>query len=210
MKKIYYAALILGSLLFMIPFAGAKQQLAEFQLKGVEIAKGFDIGDTRYGTRFTGKVFEEGKDVGYWLIVLNFRDFDNIEVCEGTNDIVKLRITVVFTRGYYAGNKLVLYMKDRKQIPDVFWNYMAPICDPFQLTDDLDCICPENLDLIEDWNCNGLPDDYGPIAEIRNLSLKKIWGTLSCVKKASLSGWLCHNYPFIPRVAGILVLFGDT
>ena len=60
-----------------------------FQMKGVEIAKGIDFGSIRYGMTTIGKVISEtGEEVGSWLLRIHFKNREDIEVCDGTNDIV--------------------------------------------------------------------------------------------------------------------------
>lgn len=204
MKKIYLAAFFAA---FLAVHSAKAQILDGFELNlvGAEIAVGVDIGDTRYGTRFVGKALFEGEEIGYWTLVLNFKDYELIEVCDGTNDIVWLRMTLLITRGEYAGKQLILGFRDRSGTPDVFWDSLAPVCNP--LTDGSDCVCPGNLDDIVDWDCDdGLLDGYGPIATIPELRLDKKRGSTLNISGAYLSGFLCHNYPLVPRAGGTLLL----
>jgi hypothetical protein len=200
MKKFRNVIMLVGIFLFLTSSVGAEQ----FELKGVEILKGIDRGDTRYGTTFIGKILEEGGDLGYWSVVLNFKDYEYIEVCGETNDIVWLRMVVVFTGGDHQGDKLVLRMRDRKGIPDVFWDYDADLCP----IGGIGCSCP-------DWevpiSCSDTCSDTSSIARIgdeyetdKGIVLTPRRTISSQVENAYLNGWLCHNYPFVPRVSGTL------
>jgi hypothetical protein len=51
-----------------------------------------------------------------------------------------------------------------------------------------------------------MPDGYGPVATIESLELKERFGTTLDIESASLTGWLCHNWAFIPRVAADLTV----
>jgi hypothetical protein len=49
-----------------------------------------------------------------------------------------------------------------------------------------------------------MPEGYGPVATISGLDLKALRGSTIDIKHAYLSGYLCHNWEFIPRVLGYL------
>lgn len=181
----------------------------EFKLMGVEVRKGFDFGDIRYGTKFTGTIFEGSddlgySDVGYWWTTIRHTDTENIEVCEGTNNLLRFRLVVIFTDGSLAGHRMYLELKEPGLAEDVYWDYMAPMCGPAY--QDPTCACPNNPDEIQEWDCNAMPDGYGPVASIPVLELERRFGTTLNVTEASLSGWLCHNWLFVPRVLGHLTI----
>jgi hypothetical protein len=171
-----------------------------FHLKGIEIAKGIDIGPVRYGMTTTGKVFSpEGEEVGFWLLRIHFKNREDIEVCDGTNDIVWFKLEISFTGGYFAGHRLVLGMRDwRSRIEDdVFWSFYTEPCS----IGGFDCHCPP---VSEPETCSG---DFSNLALIPNIHLKKWFGSTLPVTEAWVQdGWLCHQYPFIPRVDGDLVI----
>ena len=193
------------SFLMFLPNLAEAEEDVQFDLVGLEIVKGIDIGTTRYGTRFIGKVFSDSEKIGIWSIVLDHKDFENIEVCGETGDVVRLRMIVAFTKGDYEGHYLVLAMRDLSGVPDVYWDFQAPLC--FPLINGSNCVCPQDPEAIEPWNCDeGLFDGYGPIAVIPQITLKKRLGTTLNVVDAHLSGLLCHNYPLVPRVGGVLSL----
>jgi hypothetical protein len=192
-----------------VPLTGtgvaSSANIKEFNLSGVEIIKGIDIGDVRYGTTFMGNVYEGLTKAGYWWTVIRHTDTENIEVCGGTNNLLNVKLVVVLNDGSLAGNRMVLGLQDPSIVEDVVWDAMAPICGPACY--DEDCACPNNPDLIESWDCaSPMPDDYGPVATIENLGLKKKFGSTLSIENAYLSGWLCHNWAFIPRVAAALTV----
>jgi hypothetical protein len=183
----------------------------EFKLMGVEVIKGFDFGDIRYGTKFTGKIFEGSddlgySDVGYWWTTICHTDTENIEVCDGTNNLLRFRLVVIFTDGSFDGHRLYLKLKEPGLVEDVYWDSIAPMCGPAY--QDPDCVCPNNPDDIQPWDCSDqtMPEGYGPVATIPELELKRRFGTTLNFTKASLTGWLCHNWLFVPRVLGYLTL----
>jgi hypothetical protein len=184
------------------------QNVAELTLSGVEIVKGIDICDIRYGTTFMGKVYEDSIEVGNWYTVIRHTDTENIEVCGGTNNLLKVKLVVNLIEGSLAGNRLVLGLQNPVDSEDVVWDAMAPLCGPACY--DEDCVCPSKPDLIEPWNCAmTLPEDYGPVATIENLELKQKFGTTLDIEGAFLTGWLCHNWAFIPRVTASLTIVLD-
>ena len=190
-----------------IPLTGrgipSSTNTAEFRLSGVEIVKGIDIGDIRYGTAFMGKVYEGLTKVGYWWTVIRHTDTENIEVCDGTNNLLKVKLVVVLNGGTLAGNRMVLGLQEPGIVDDVVWDAMAPLCGPACYDDS--CICPNHPDEIEPWDCDlPMPVGYGPVATIENLDLKEKFGSTLRIEDAFLSGWLCHNWAFIPRVAATL------
>lgn len=191
-----------------IPINGTGTDLSsktrEFNLSGIEIVKGIDIGDIRYGTMFLGKVYEGGSHVGNWWTVIRHTDTENIEVCGGTNNLLKVKLVVNLN----DGNWLLLGLNDPDNEEEVVWDAKAPLCGPACY--DEDCVCPSKPDLIEPWNCaTPLPEDYGPVATIENLELKQKFGTTLDIEGAFLTGWLCHNWTFIPRVTASLTVILD-
>lgn len=190
-----------------IPLTGhgipSSTNTAEFKLSGVEIVKGIDIGDVRYGTMFMGKTYEGADKVGYWWTVIRHTDTENIEVCGGTNNLLKVKLVVVLNDGTLAGNRMVLGLQEPGIVDDVVWDAMAPLCGPACYDDS--CICPNHPDEIKPWDCDlPIPVGYGPVATIENLNLKEKFGSTLRIEDAFLSGWLCHNWAFIPRVAATL------
>lgn len=203
-----------GNEIIWIPLLGkgiaAPGNTKTFKLKGLEVVKGFDIGDIRYGTTFLGEVHEGSESSGfqeviYWWTVIRHTDTENIEVCGGTNNLLKVTLEVVLDGGTLAGNRLVLGLKDPSFVEDVVWDRMAPLCGPACY--DEDCACPNNPEELEEWNCTmQLPEGYGPVARIPSLDLQKKWGTTLSIDEAHFSGWLCHNWLFVPRVLGYLTV----
>jgi len=189
------------------------QGTVAFKLTGAEVFKGIDIGPVRFGTTFLGRVLkcdsfnENCVDVGYWKSFIRYTGTENIEVCDGTNDILAFTMDLVFVDGTYAGKRLVLSLADSND-EDVLWEYKAPICGP--AIQDPACRCPNDPAQIEPWNCDEpepMPDGFGPVAVIPNLMLQKSWGSTLDIESADLFGLLCHNWKFIPRVGGVLHLY---
>jgi hypothetical protein len=191
-----------------IPLSGRgveeSSNTAEFKLTGAEVIKGVDFGDIRYWTTFIGKVYE-GSDalgftsVGYWWTVIRHTDTENIEVCGGTNNLLKVNLVVVFESGALAGHKLVLGLHDPALSEDVVWDSMAPMCGPACYDDE--CICPNNPEEIEEWDCDlPMPNGYGPVATISGLELIEKFGSTLSIEEAYISGYLCHNWLYVPRV----------
>jgi hypothetical protein len=192
-----------------VPLSGTgadpSANILDLKLMGIEIVKGIDIGDIRYGTMFMGKVFESSIHVGNWYTVIRHKDTENIEVCGKTNNLLKVKLVVNLNEGSLAGNRLVLGLSDFVNEEEVVWDAMAPICGPACY--DEDCVCPSKPDLIKPWNCAmPLPEDYGPVATIENLELIQKFGTTLDIEGAFLTGWLCHNWAFIPRVTASLTV----
>lgn len=210
MKKFMSLVTMVGILLFVVPSSGANQS-AELELIGIEVAIGVDIGDTRYGTKFTGKVMDDGEQVGYFSCTLHFQDYSNIEQCGETNNIVWLRMSLVFTDGEYQGKKLVLGMRDpTPDTPDVFWFYDT---DEECEIGGCDCSCPPG-DVVECYGNDASIARIGGDTDTEDgIMLKPRWGSsyefMKKVKNASLTGYLCHHYPIVPRVSGTLVLTGE-
>jgi hypothetical protein len=179
-------------------------------LKGLEIAKGIDIGDVRYGTKFTGEILDgDFFDIGYWYVTLNYIGAENVEVCGGENDIIQARMTIVVENGEYSG-MVILSMRDRSGSPDVFWSYSDFLCG----FGGLDCPYPweEPIEDVENCLFDSDPEQYGPIGRVGGenggVYLRKVFATgyFRQVGGATFTGWLRHNYPFIPRVDGTLEL----
>lgn len=195
MKKSRFILLLIGvSLLFAV-----QAHATDFLLKGVEIAKGVDVRAVRYGTSFVGEAYDEtlGTTVGYWSITLNYRGAAEVGVCGGENDIVLFLITVYFTSGDLAGNKVVLGMKSKQGVP-IFWDYSDTPC---VTLGGCGCNCPSGNQTL----CDGQVESN--LAQINNISLSpKLGTTLKNIKSASLEGWLCHTYPVVPRVSGTLTI----
>jgi hypothetical protein len=192
----------------VVQSAWGQNNNVELTLKGFEIAKGTNIdGETRVGARFMGNVINSnGYEVGFFSTVLDFKGYNFIEVCGGTNDIISLRMTIFFTSGDYAWRTMVLKIKDSSS-ENVFW-YLdtSENCG----IGGIGCNCPPVLDLVD---CGLDGDQTSLIAWVgsdydsnEGINLKPTWGSsfvfLRKVKCASLSGFLCHHYPFIPRVSG--------
>lgn len=204
MKKASFAALVFFACVSFITFhadAGDTVLL----MKGIEISKGIDIGDVRYGTKFTGEILDGScGEIGYWYVTLDYRGADEVEVCGGKNDIVKARMTVVLEGGGLSG-MVVLAMRDNTGTSDVFWNYSTPLCG----LGGLDCPYPWD-EPIEGCLFVDEPDEYGPVARIGSdhggIYLRKVFATgfFRSLPGAEFEGWLRHNYPFIPRVEGSL------
>lgn len=211
MKKLCFVVLMFSILLFTLQPARGQDSYVDFTLKGFEIAKGNDIDEeTRVGARFMGSVINSNEDeVGFFSTLLDFKYYDAIEVCGGINDIISLRMTILFTSGDYAGRIMILRMVD-VSFEDVFW---------FLNTSEncgiggMGCNCPPDLDKV--YNCNTDGDDTSLIAQVggdldsgEGIHLIPTWGSsfifLRRVGSASLSGFLCHHYPFIPRVSGTI------
>ena len=192
-----------------VPLNGAgvdpSANILDINLMGMEIVKGIDIGDIRYGTMFIGNVFKDSENVGNWYTVIRHTDTENIEVCGGTNNLLKVKLVVNLN----DGNRLVLGLNDPDNDEEVVWDATAPLCGPSCY--DESCACPNNSDLIQSWICEeGMPEGYGPMATIENLELREKFGTTVDIKSASLTGFLCHNWAFIPRVAANLnVVLGE-
>ena len=187
------------------------QGTVAFKLTGAEVFKGIDIGPVRFGTTFLGRVFKCDSfnkncvDVGYWKSFIRYTGTENIEVCDGTNDILAFTMDLIFVDGTYAGKRLVLSLADSND-EDVLWEYKAPICGP--AIQDPACRCPNDPAQIESWNCDEpMTELYGPVAVIPNLMLQKSWGSTLNITGADLFGLLCHNWRFIPRVGGVLHLY---
>lgn len=160
---------------------------------------------------FMGKAYEDSSFVGNWWAVLRHTKTENIEVCGGTNDLLKVRLVVNLNDGSLDGHRLVLGLKNPEDPNDVVWDSMAPLCGP--ACHDESCICPNDLNEIEEWVCSSdMPDGYGPVATIPGsptkpvLELKAKWGTTVTIDDAYLFGYLCHNWEFIPRVAATLTV----
>ena len=183
-----------------------------FKMKGLEIFKGIDIGIVRCGTTFLGKLLQydtsesDFVEVGYWKSVLCYTGADEIEVCNGRQNILRFTLEAFIEGGAYAGNKLVLKLADPPADPDVYWNSIAPICGLCNIGSE--CDCPDNS-VQEPWICaDPMPEDYGPVATIPYLALREGWGTTLDVEGAAIyGGLLCHNWALIPRVAGDLFVF---
>ncbi|HID97233.1 MAG TPA: hypothetical protein EYP57_03460 [Thermodesulfobacteriaceae bacterium] len=179
-------------------------------MKGVEIAKGRDMGDVRYGTKFAGEILDGTfAEMGYWYITLDYRGAEYVEVCNGENDIVRARMTVVLDGSGGRSGMMILFMRDRHGIPDVYWNYSAPLCGLGGMGCPYPWEEPVEGCLFEDY-----PDEYGPVAQVRGetgpIFLWKVFATgfFRGFRGASFTGWLRHNYPFIPRVEGTLIFHG--
>ena len=210
MKKLCFVMLMSCILLFTLQSAWGQGSYVDFTLKGFEIAKGNDIDEeTRSGARFMGSVINsDGDEVGFFSTVLDFKYYNAIEVCGGINDIISLRMTILFTSGNYAWRTMVLRMEDAS-FEDVFWDF-----------DTLEncgiggrgCNCPPVSGLVD---CALDGDETSLIARVggdldsgEGIHLIPTWGSsfifLRWVDSASLSGFLCHHYPFIPRVSGTI------
>lgn len=210
MKKLCFVMLMFCILFFAIQSAWGQNNHIEFTLSGFEIAKGKDIDEeTRVGARFMGSVINpNGDKVGFFSTVLDFKGYDFIESCGGTNDIISLRMTILFTSGDYAWRTMILKMDDTSY-ENVFW-YLdtSENC----RIGGIGCNCPPVSDLVD---CDLDGDQTALIAWVgrdfnseEGIHLRPIWGSsfifLRKVKCASLSGYLCHHYPFIPRVSGTI------
>jgi len=214
MKRVALIMLICVGTILPISSFGSEQP-EELYLRGVELTKGLDVGEIRYGTRFAGEVLLDSNDaesvVGYWSVSLNYTDVENVEVCGGTNDVTSLRLLVVLDAGDYSG-EAIFSMRDFEGNPDVFWDYQQPLCGFFGL----DCIDP--WDTPDDWDCGvGLTPGNGPVAQIGaadnilGIKLTPVWRTgifnrPDRVKRGYIKGWLRHNYPLVPRIDGTLIL----
>ncbi len=177
-------------------------------MKGVEIAKGSDIGEVRYGTKFTGEILDGHlEEIGYWYVTLDYRGAEEVEVCGGQNDIIRARMTVVLDGSSGCAGMAVIAMQDATGTFDVFWDYSSPLCG----IGGLDCPYPWDEPLAGCLFADD-PDDYGPVARVGNDSegifLRKVFATgfFRRFSGAEFGGWLRHNYPFIPRVDGTLTL----
>lgn len=216
--------LLICSLVFFIPMIASAETIyvdpashdfgdffantMEFKLSGVENTKGIDIGDVRYGTMFIGKVYEGVDEVGYWWTVIRYTGTENIEVCGGTNNLLRVKLVVVLNGGTLDGHRLVLGLEDPGVVDDIVWNAKAELCGP--ACHDEFCACPNNPGEIEDWVCNGsMPNGYGPVATIPGLELKAKRGSTLDINEAHLSGYLCHNWAFVPRILGYLTVVLD-
>ncbi|MGA1864523.1 MAG: hypothetical protein ACMUHX_05625 [bacterium] len=209
MKKLCFVMLIFCVLFFALQPAWGQDNYVEFTLKGFEIAKGNNIDEeTRVGARFMGSVINfNGNEIGLFSTVLDFKGYNNIEVCGGTNDIISLRMTILFTSGNYAWRTMVLKMEDASS-KDVFWDFdTSENCG----IGGMGCNCPPT-DL---FDCDLDGDETSLIASVggdlnsgEGIHLIPTWGSslifLRWVESASLSGYLCHHYPFIPRVSGTI------
>ncbi|UCF64815.1 MAG: hypothetical protein JSW33_02990 [bacterium] len=204
MKGVLFS-LAAGTMLLVGSTAGAM----DFIFKGVEVAKGRDIGDTRYGTRFVGEVLDiDGREAGYWSVNLDYIGSDEVEVCAGRNDIVRARMVVFVSDGESRG-LLVLDMTDESGTPDVFWDYQDVMCG----IGGFGCPYPWSPpELLCDEECL----DCGPVARVGNemyeeegIILQRRWGTglFRRATEGEFTGWLRHNYPFIPRVDGMLTVY---
>ncbi|MGA1840218.1 MAG: hypothetical protein ACMUIU_06285 [bacterium] len=209
MKKLCFVMLIFCILFFALQSAWGQDNYVEFTLKGYEIAKGNNIDEeTRVGARFLGSVINSnGDEVGLFSTVLDFKGYNAIEVCGGTNDIISLRMIILFTSGYYAWRTMVLKMEEMN-LYDVYW-YLdtSENCG----IGGMGCNCPP-ADL---FDCDLGGDQTALIAWVgsdfnsgEGIHLIPTWGSsfmfLRRVECASLSGYLCHHYPFIPRVSGTI------
>jgi len=170
---------------------------ASFELKGIEVSKGIDVGAIRYGTSFIGEVYDlDGSKVGNWIVDLNYKGFKNVGVCGQDNDIIWLKLIVCFTDGEYAGKRLVLGMTDRTGTPDVFWGYTASSCTSIG---GFGCTCPA----ADAQPCTG---SESKLASIPGVDLRPMLGTNLKVQGATIeNGWLCHTF-VIPRITGTLTL----
>lgn len=211
MKKLCFVILMFCVLFFALQSAWGQNNYVEFTLKGIEIAKGNNIDEeTRVGARFVGSVINSNSnedEIGLFSTVLDFKGYNNIEVCGETNDIISLRMTILFTRGNYMGRIMVLKMEDAS-FEDVFWNFdTSENCG----IGGMGCNCPPDMETV--YNCNLDEDETSFLARVggelnsgEGIHLIPTWGSsfifLRWVESASLSGFLCHHYPFIPRVSG--------
>jgi hypothetical protein len=193
-------------ILLLVLLAGSSPVYAEdlvFYLKGVEIAKGFDFGAIRFGTTFIGTLSADpdGDEIGFWKLRQHFRNREDIEVCNGSNDVIWLRLEISITHGPFTGHRLVLGMLDwaGRQKDDAQWLYFTEPCS----LGGLECNCPP----AEPVGCGVTPDGSSNLASIPHIELKSWLGSTASVQKAWIqNGWLCHQYPFIPRVSGELVI----
>jgi len=215
MKRFALLILICVGIVLPISSFGSEQRV-ELYLRGVELTKGQDVGEIRYGTRFAGQVLLDSNDaesvIGYWSVSLNYTDVENVEVCGGTNDIISLRLLVVLDDDNYSG-EAIFSMSDFEGNPDVFWNSQQPLCGFFGIG------CSDPWESPETWDCDdgGLLEGYGPVAQIGSLDndlgikLNPVWRTgifkrPDRVKHGYIKGWLRHNYPVVPRIDGTLIL----
>ena len=212
MKRVMLVVLICVGMILPISSFSAEQ---EVYLKGLELAVGQDVDDIRYGTKFAGKVYDsenQEKVIGFWNVSLNYRGAEWVEVCEGRNDVIYMRLLVVLDDDDQSG-VAVFRMRDKDENPDVFWDYRQPLCglggfgcdDPWGVPENM---CPAEND-----------ETYGPVARIGGgelddepgLQLYPVWRT-GCfrrpnrVQQGYIKGWLRHNYPLVPRIDGTLTL----
>ena len=205
MKKLSLTAVVLLFLL-LVPLS-LYASSAELLMKGIEISKGTDFGDVRYGTRFTGEILNEGLDqIGFWYVTLDYRGAEFVEVCGGENDIIRTRMTLVLNGRDGRSGMVVLFMHDNQGIPDVFWSYSALQCGLGGLDCPYPWETPEESCMFEND-----PSEYGAVARIGQESdpifLHRVFATgfFRRFEGADFSGWLRHNYPLVPRVEGLLV-----
>jgi hypothetical protein len=196
----FVSCFVLGSLASSVR---ADDGCVDVHLQGIEIAKGIDWGAIRYGATFVGEVLKAGtgEKIGFWQLRQHFRGRENIEVCGMSNDVVWLRLEVSITAGAYAGHKLVLGMQDWwGRQPDAWWLYWVEPCG----LGGFGCECPPADDVLVESECSEATGSN--LAYIPTLDLRPWWGTTLPVADATLEGWLCHQYPLIPRVSGVLTI----
>ncbi len=188
-------------------------------LKGFEIFKGNDVSDTeRHGTKFWGKIYavhnDEEKKIGLFCATLNFSGTEFIERCGGVNDILWFRLELFFTQGKFRGKRLIFEYEDTS-LEDVFWDFDTGEicrlggknchCPPLDLSDEANCDLDETPDeALIAWVGNNYEDKTG-------LELALASGSSSVffdkVERAAVQGYLCHQYPIIPRILGLLNVY---
>lgn len=208
MKRVVLMVLICVGII--LPISSFSQEAKIYFLKGLELAKGQDVGDIRYGTKFAGEVLdsENSEVIGFWNVSLNYRGAEWVEVCGGSNDVISMRLMVVLDDDNLSG-MAVFKMRDNEGNPDVFWDFREQLCGLGGLDcpypwEDPDPLCPDDND-----------PSYGPVASIGGgelgIQLYPAWRT-GCfrrpkrVQQGYIKGWLRHNYPLVPRIDGTLTL----
>jgi hypothetical protein len=196
-RSILAVSISLVLILLFIPSSFALDGMKTYRMEGIELFKGIDIGDIRVLTTFAGQLYDETeKKVGIWVATLRHRDYVNIEVCGKKSTIIKIRLELQFG----TGGKLVLGNRKYSGIGEAEWNwiYDGEECDIGGLG------CEQCPPLEYRADC-GEEGGFSDIAEVSDIELKQKRGSTFVIEDARLTeGFLCHYFPFIPRVIAYL------
>ena len=188
-------------------------------LRGFEIFKGFNVSDTeRHGTKFWGTIYavhnDEEEKIGLFCATLNFTGTEFIERCGGVNDILWLRLELFFTHGKFRGKRLIFEYEDTSS-EDVFWDFDTEEtcqfggenchCPPSDLSDEANCDQDETPDeALIAWVGNNYEDKTGLELALASGSSYVFFNK---VARAAVQGYLCHQYPIVPRIFGLLHVY---
>jgi hypothetical protein len=201
MKRHIYTALAAG--FFFGSVLSAKAWEKTFFLQGVREFMATESSDRCCETTFLGAIKNaDSETIGSFVAVLDFKEIEDMEACRGKNDITRLTLTMVFTSGNYAGNKLVAGMRDRRGMPDVFWDHNE---DKYAIGD-LKGGCPTSEDSMWDpRRDDGMEVTIARLGKEAGIRLGVKRGTTTAffnMKQIFLKGWLCHDCPHSQKLIG--------